>query len=216
MHIGVRLSRALQCTVFQVVAYFKVKYIKPGIYWRNRKSGITKLATNVSTSHTLSSSNTYLLLVPTVAPSNLEQSKRQVVGNLVSSVDKDSQHRIVGVLDEEEEKQNILRRKIPTTIEGNRLSNSRLGPTASLHRQKQISSHGSVHSIKPISTVSKDHSNASHKPSQHHCSSTTDISILTENLQHLVPNTDRVYTSTSKHHLHVSYLICFYLIERIL
>lgn len=164
---------------------------------------IAKLAANISTSHTLSSSNTYLLLVPTVAPSNLEQSKRQVVGNLVSSNDKTSQHRIVGVLDEEEEKQNILRRKVPSTVEGTRPSNSRIGSNLSLQRQKQISGHCSVHSGKTISSAGKDHS-AIHKQPRQHCSSPTDISILTDNLQQLVSASERGYAIGNKQHQTVS------------
>ena len=176
------------------------------VYCSGWKFEITKLATNISTSRTLSSSNTYLLLVPTVAPSNLEQSKRQVVGNLVSPSDKTSQTRIVGVLDEEEEKQNILRRKVPATVEGNRPSNSRLNPASSIQRQKQVASHGGLHTAQ-TAVSQKETTNNSQKAVHRH-STSPEISMLADNLQQLVSSSDqRGYATVNKQHHTVSPLM---------
>ncbi|CAK8696133.1 unnamed protein product [Clavelina lepadiformis] len=71
------------------------------------------LASKTQTESVATSSKTYLLVVPTVAPSNSEQSKRQAVGNLITP-DKNSSQYFHFLEDDPQQK--TLKRKVPTTI----------------------------------------------------------------------------------------------------
>lgn len=162
------------------------------LYVLNNLLITAKLASNATSSSSLSSSNTYLLLVPTVAPSNLEQSKRQVVGNLISS--QKSSNQFVELLDEEEEKQNVLKRKVPTGVtsssEGSKPTNCRHTSTSSSSSRSKPSQQGAIKvtniSIRPAST--------------NHSSSTAQMEMLEKSLSQLVSNDQNVsvYPTLSK------------------